>query len=399
MGQKKRYEWVKDYVDRYVNLINSGRFESIDLLAREKEAHLPKYLYKYYSANEFCISSIVNNSVYLTKPADFNDPFDSFILKDEKLFVKKMMINSVIKDRTTEFGSANHFSEIEYYSLYNAPITSRNSSYSGYKEGFESLLSRILRSKANQFQHEVYLSKAEFYHEVAQIMKNVREKTFYISCFSHFESETEFENQTVMWSHYAKNHTGICVKYSVKSFELEEPIRESILCGMYPVSYTSRVPMLGYRDFSSAIKNMDGDYEWSNHTHRKLFKMVLTKSRFWSYENEWRLVLDANIGDLIMNQSLPFFKVDSIYLGCRMKSDIKLLFKKLTNQLNVKLFESTLADNRLALTYNMINNETKIYNESIQHYKYNLNKEEKSNNNVISQFLKEYDLVRREMQK
>jgi len=36
----------------------------------------PKYLYKYYSLNNFSIDSLENDYLYLSNPKDFNDPFD-----------------------------------------------------------------------------------------------------------------------------------------------------------------------------------------------------------------------------------------------------------------------------------------------------------------------------------
>ena len=36
----------------------------------------PKYLYKYFSLNNFSIDSLENDYIYLSNPKDFNDPFD-----------------------------------------------------------------------------------------------------------------------------------------------------------------------------------------------------------------------------------------------------------------------------------------------------------------------------------
>jgi hypothetical protein len=89
--------------------------------------------------------------------------------------------------------------------------------------------------------------------------------------------------------------------------------------------------------------------------------MVLTKSRFWSYEKEWRLVIDSNHSQSY--QSMPFFKIDSIYLGCRMKSDMKLLYAKLAYDIDAKLFESHLADDRIGLNYFDISQKSLIIDD------------------------------------
>jgi hypothetical protein len=38
---------------------------------------VPKYLYKYFSLNDFSLDSLENDYIYLSNPKDFNDPFDS----------------------------------------------------------------------------------------------------------------------------------------------------------------------------------------------------------------------------------------------------------------------------------------------------------------------------------
>jgi hypothetical protein len=354
-------EWVKGYVDRYVNHVNKSHYDSLDMLAKEKEPYLPKYLYKYYPANEFCISSIVNNDVYLSKPSDFNDPYDCFILKDDKLFIKKRMLRNVIARLVTEHGSEEQFSQKEFELLTYAPIVSRNFIYAGYKQSFESELRKILRFKSSEFQDYIESKMFGIYQEVISMTRELRVNSLKIACFSVFESESDFENQTVMWSHYAKNHTGVCVKYSLNDSVLPQLIGNIVKVGMYPVSYTSRVPLLSYSDFSSVILNKNGDHEFNNRTHRKLFKMVLTKSRFWSYEKEWRLVIDSNHSQSY--QSMPFFKIDSIYLGCRMKSDMKLLYAKLAYDIDAKLFESHLADDRIGLNYFDISQKSLIIDD------------------------------------
>ena len=77
----------------------------------------------------------------------------------------------------------------------------------------------------------------------------IRNMPFRISCFSNFNDEEELGKNTTMWSHYADNHTGFCIKYSTKFNS--EIYNDVIRCGLFPVIYTSRIPKLTLQDFKS----------------------------------------------------------------------------------------------------------------------------------------------------
>lgn len=65
----------KFYIDSSTEVI----FENNDWIVIEKgtpQISVPKYLYKYFSLNDFSIDSLENDYIYLSNPKDFNDPFD-----------------------------------------------------------------------------------------------------------------------------------------------------------------------------------------------------------------------------------------------------------------------------------------------------------------------------------
>jgi len=65
-------------------------FENNDWVVIENETpqtYEPKYLYKYFSLNDFSIDSLENDYIYLSNPKDFNDPFDcnrNLIIEERK---------------------------------------------------------------------------------------------------------------------------------------------------------------------------------------------------------------------------------------------------------------------------------------------------------------------------
>ena len=113
-------------------------------------------------------------------------------------------------------------------------------------------------------------------HEDHNMQRNkMREKirnNYKVSCFS------ECHNSILMWSHYANQHKGICLEFSMKKVELE--IRKRI----FPVAYHQNMFNLSdYLDEESSancIKNQ-----------KYPFLCLFLKDIGWIYENEWRYAI------------------------------------------------------------------------------------------------------------
>ncbi len=75
-------------------------------------------------------------------------------------------------------------------------------------------------------------------------------------------------NNSLMWSHYADGHRGICVGFSTETdgewFGLAEPVR-----------YTDELPIVDLTSQGSPRKNFES--------------VALCKETRWSYEEEWRI--------------------------------------------------------------------------------------------------------------
>ncbi len=96
----------------------------------------------------------------------------------------------------------------------------------------------------------------------------------YVSCFS------SKNDSVLMWSHYARSNTGICVEYDFAKLPEENLISKMI----FPIAYTD-----------SPVKVFD----LLDDEQQKLYKYsldaavlcaALNKSNVWAYEKEWRLV-------------------------------------------------------------------------------------------------------------
>jgi len=73
-------------------------------------------------------------------------------------------------------------------------------------------------------------------------MKFLRNTVYRISCFSHFKNESELMENSTMWSHYADEHRGFCVKYTLDFGKTK--FRDILLCSLFKVKYTSRTEFI-----------------------------------------------------------------------------------------------------------------------------------------------------------
>lgn len=107
----------------------------------------------------------------------------------------------------------------------------------------------------------------------------------------------------IMWTHYAKNHTGICIQFRVRDVSKEDQLK--FIAAAWPVEYADRCPVINIvRDGMPDIV-------------RKAF---LTKSTPFRYEQEWRSVLMNERPGL---KPIPKGIVGAVILGCQVDSDAR----------------------------------------------------------------------------
>ena len=104
------------------------------------------------------------------------------------------------------------------------------------------------------------------------------------------------QDDLLMFSYYAKDHTGSCLKY--------RRVADSILSLAEPITYETTYPKFSIFDFKIEDMGRLGD------------KVLLTKAECWKHEDEWRVGLDA-INTRIRRS--PHAILEGIILGCNMK--------------------------------------------------------------------------------
>jgi hypothetical protein len=175
----------------------------------------PRYIYKYHPINIHLIELLVNGEFYLATREQLNDPMDSsFTITFE-----------------------------DYLRLY-------LERYPSLKDKKEAYLTETF------FNWKTEAEKIEFVFQDLGIERKEQR----ITCFS------EDGNNPLMWSHYAANNTGVCLKFDL---EKDPRLRESLT----PITYLEEL---------IAIK-----------TNEDVLRCASTKLKYWQQEKEWRIVNDS----------------------------------------------------------------------------------------------------------
>lgn len=244
-------------------------------------------------AGEKVRMNLSNHAVYLNSPDRFNDPFD---------------FNPVYDENATYKEKLNHFTGIYIKQ--------------------EGLSKERARRKAVETLNKSKLFKnAENLAKFAAISKEGLRTAIGVCCFSITPENSP------MWSHYADQHKGICMEWEIPEkrqiFFLPDGVKNEIPLVLQKVDYADERP----------VNKMFDDTMSADHP---LIKSLLTKSRDWSYENEYRLIYPGHVGIVYYD---PLY-LTGIIVGYKMPpesiQDIKNFVKKLKVQ--PKLYEAKLSE-------------------------------------------------------
>jgi hypothetical protein len=207
-------------------------------------------LYKFRAIDKWLIESLVSQSLYFAKPDTLNDPFDCRI--DLKRLFKRAEL-SATDDRKNLFSS--------------------------------------------------FLGNPKFFETWQSTFDNLG-----VCCFSRENRNTLLN--TLLWSHYADAHRGVCLKYQFRaSYFLTE---EFHLTTMGNVEYLAE-PLTEW------LKTAPMDVY--NFVVELAHKCLKTKSLAWEYEQEARIFRPKHG---VFNISEPF--LNQVYFGLRIpQADIELI--------------------------------------------------------------------------
>lgn len=135
----------------------------------------------------------------------------------------------------------------------------------------------------------------EWERKISNAVDKVNQKSsdlFLMGCLA-----TDYRNR-LMWAHYTNNHKGFCIEYDFSDRSTLDSVH------VLPIIYSKERPKLPLKQaIVGSRKNWDD-------AKRKFLMVLLTKDDAWSYENEWRAIIDAKADP---NLKMP--KITCIYLG------------------------------------------------------------------------------------
>ena len=211
----------------------------------------PEHLYKYRKVDLHLEAMLLRGEVCVPSPVDFNDPFDCWLPVDPMGTEEELgcMFREYLRDK--EPGLCGR--ELE--------------------EGIDKEVSRR--------QHE---QPGVIHSEARQAIARVLAKTGVYSL-------SATNKHILMWSHYADDHKGVCLEFSLGS---APALRDRAT----KVTYKEELPCMSF--FDPKLPGV----------------LMTTKSDAWSYEQEWRIVFPEPEGPGL--KSIPDGALSGVILGCRM---------------------------------------------------------------------------------
>ncbi len=378
-NSRSQKKWQKTYINHvFENKDNYERTYSKILLDKPellngKKAVFPKSLFKFYSPTFDNIIDIKKQRLWLAHPSSFNDPFDCHTGYDVTNYEKHALLEHIGKTGFAKSANRlNGFTEDEFYRIYNSTSEYDYNSIRTSEE-YWSAIYGICKSKSEGFKKEIDALRYGFRSEVERKIEKLREVNIRVACFSDLKSlnyppkHTDFESMIQMWSHYASNHEGFCVKYditplhpeninrleSISIFEDQDTnksnkIKLLLSAGLFPVIYSSNRVNIPKTKLKKIKLDETGNIEHNSEIDALLYKTYIIKSAKWNYEKEWRIIIDGEISNYFDNK-IYFPYIKQIFLGCKMSNQNIDLMIEIAEELDVEVELMAMNDKKFCL--------------------------------------------------
>ena len=272
---KLQQHWKQELVKA---LLNNDVSSALSL----RTDRLPTKLYKYSRIAPYLFESIEKHEWLLKDPSNFNDPYDSSL---------------------SVFDNEFRFLNGDMVGLMDLSFSKRKT--------------RLIHKVAAERERKL---NEEYRNKIKSSLK--------ITCFS------ECNDSLLMWSHYASNHTGVCLEYNFKALDISD-LRKRL---MYPVLYSTSI-------FTGAQQILNRD----NLSAFLAVVAALHKNSCWKYEKEWRLIVDGGTMPDEVSWRMP--PVQRIFLGSRINKDDSEKILEIARTHNIPVLKATLLDTKYKLRY------------------------------------------------
>lgn len=93
---------------------------------------------------------------------------------------------------------------------------------------------------------------------------------------------TKTFEETLMWSHYAASHSGALIIFGAQSSDSQFQLAQPVIYSDDPIELIEHSSLPKLLSGQTSITELD-------QIRRSIHQIVFTKSKSWSYENEWRI--------------------------------------------------------------------------------------------------------------
>ena len=279
----------------------------------------PQQLYKYRDDSERTENIIKSQKIWLSTPAQLNDPLEC-------------RIGEIPKD--WESRTIRDMENAQIMGIFGFPPQAPKMLFSLGEKETKKWLKRFKTSSHQQrisairklySSHGMPLSKPE------NVFHDMRKRLLSVGVFSLSE-DCQSE---LMWAHYGANHRGVAI-----GFETSPDCKLSDSRHTLPVEYTPQKPNFksGFKSEVQIFPPGSGQQNIVRVSFEdEVFRAALsTKTLVWQYEREWRYIEESH--------GLFDFpgKITTIVFGLRMDSERKKHYKNLASEIirnEIKFFE------------------------------------------------------------
>jgi len=243
-----------------------------------------EFLYKYRPLigidkshiNENTLKILRDGELYFSKPSQFNDPFDSKI----------------------DYNTNTTKTELRAY------ITKLLKKYGKPLSDIDNITEKINTGKIKS---------------TDLVPKHPYPDSFKIFCLS------KDEKNILMWSHYAKDHTGVCIGFKVHEGSNSMNIRVKPGYFIPIAGFDNNLLPVTYINYSKKKPKPYNHFIQNKHKLDELLTHFKTKSKLWEYEKEVRIILydktilknpicleTCEIGEIIFGLRTPPELIDKV---------------------------------------------------------------------------------------
>ena len=279
-------------------------------------------IYKYVDLKSGLLI-LKNNSVKVSHPMDYNDPFDCSIDYDKSditesltLITEYYMAQEFLRlwsNKDLKVNKAMRLTMNNDKVLLNACLKiCKASRYFDHITGIHSLSKKVLLNAGNYSEETYNTLESKFKDETINKVIDIKDNSL-LSCFS------KTYDSILMWSHYADKHKGICI-------EFDRPEKD-----FYDVNYSKKRIIFNLEEITKRYLGYQLANEKVDLNDKRFTKYILkpfkTKSLDWKYEKEVRCILSSNSEGVDYNEEMDIYlykmptNITKVFLGCKIDKE------------------------------------------------------------------------------